>query len=430
IKSRLTAYDLFNNGSLTWTYVGAANDQLNPRTVMPAHTLQVFDPKQNDNVPSLNIPIPNTTTMYELFKSNPSHFVENEYNNFVTKYTSPRAVKEQVDSAYVEFNTRWQKLRFNLGVREERTRTVGRVYDLLPTALVRAAGYTPNTIPFVTYQYRNFQRRNRYGGYENTFLSGGLKYAITPSLVVQLAANQSIGRPDYNNLAGAISVDETNLIVRLPNPDMKPETSDKYFVSAQYYIEPAGTLSVSAYTLNVRNMGTNNTQVSAEASGYANDPEYAGYTFLRPTNLDGVRKIKGVELEYSQQLVFLPGFARGISVFGSITRVIPDIQLVSVAPKSANGGLRFSNQKFNLQLRSTWAAARINSIAATQTQWQYERIMFDVSGGYRFSSRYDLTISGRNIANSPIQVYVDKPNQLQRQFNYGAVWTVGLRAVF
>ena len=104
--------------------------------------------------------------------------------------------------------------------------------------------------------------------------------------------------------------------------------------------------------------------------------------------------------------------------------------MVSIASKSANGGLRFSNEKLNLQLRSTWTAPRINSIAATQTQWQYERIMFDVSGGYRFSSRYDLTISGRNVLNSPIRGYVDNPGLIQRQFNYGAVWTVGVRAVF
>ena len=56
--------------------------------------------------------------------------------------------------------------------------------------------------------------------------------------------------------------------------------------------------------------------------------------------------------------------------------------------------------------------------------------MFDVSGGYRFSSRYDLTISGRNVLNSPIRGYVDNPGLIQRQFNYGAVWTVGVRAVF
>lgn len=431
VKSRLTTYDLARTGSLTWTYVGPAKNQLDSSTVMIPHLEPgLFDPKQGDNLAALNIPIPNTTAMYDLFRAHPDYFVENEFANFVVLNTSGRAVKEQVDAGYLELNTRWKRLRLNFGARQERTRTVGRTFDLLPAALVRAAGYTANTIPFVTYQYRNFERRNKYGGYDNLFFSGGGKYALTKNLNLQLAANQSIGRPDYNNLAGAIAVDDTNLIVRIPNPDLKPETSNKYFASVQYYIEPAGTLSVSAYRLDVKNMGTSNTQVSPEAAGYADDPEYTGYTFLRPTNLSGVRKIKGVELEYSQQLVFLPGFARGFSVFGSVSRAAPDTHVANVVPKAANGGIRFSNHRFNLQLRSTWASARATSIAATQTQWQYERLMFDVSGGYKISQTYELTLSGRNIANSPIRGYVNEPGLLRVNQYYGAVWTLGMRGRF
>jgi TonB-dependent receptor len=368
--------------------------------------------------------------MYDLYRSNPDYFVENEYNNFVILNTSGRGVKEQVDARYLELNTRWNKLRLNAGVRHERTRTVGKVFDLIPNAQVRAAGYTPNTIPYVTYQYRNFDRRKKYGGYGNTFWSGGMKYAFTRNLTFQLAASQSIGRPDYNNLAGAVAVNENNLTVRLPNPDLKPETSDKYFASMQYYIEPAGTLSVSAYQLNVENMGTSNTEISPEEAGYADEPEYFGYTFLRPTNLDGIRKIKGVEVEYSQQLVFLPGFWRGFSVFGSISRAASDTQVTNIVPKSANGGIRFSNHKFNLQLRSTWSSARLTSIAATQTRWNYERIMFDLSGGYKINQTYEITLSGRNILNSPIRSYVNEPGILRTNFLYGPVWTIGVRGRF
>src|SRR6185295_15374264 len=200
----------------------------------------------------------------------------------------------------------------------------GRVFDIIPPAVIRRTrpDLVAGTIPYLVYQYRNFERRNRYGGYDNDFLSGGLKYSLAKNLVVQLAANQSIGRPDYNNLAGALAVNDTTFVVTLPNPDLKPETSNKYFASVQYYIEPAGTLSVSTYTLNVKNMGTSNTRISAEEAGLEDDPEYVGYTFFRPTNLDGTRKIKGLEVEYSQQLVFLPGFARGFSLFGSLTRAI------------------------------------------------------------------------------------------------------------
>ncbi|MEO6245283.1 MAG: carboxypeptidase regulatory-like domain-containing protein, partial [Opitutaceae bacterium] len=57
VKSRLTAYDLWKTGAHTWTYVGAARNQLAPSTVMAIHTQPVFDPRQGDNVPSLGIPI-------------------------------------------------------------------------------------------------------------------------------------------------------------------------------------------------------------------------------------------------------------------------------------------------------------------------------------------------------------------------------------
>jgi len=430
-KTRLTTYDLARTGSLTWTYVGAAKNQLSPTTVMTAHTYPgLFDPKQGDNLSALNIPIPNTTAMMDEFRQHPDYFVENEVGNYTVLKTSGRAVKEQVDAGYVEFNTRWQRLRLNVGLRDERTRTVGRTFDLLPAALVRAAGYTAGTIPYLNYQYRNFQRFNKYGGYENLFYSGGAKYAVTPKLHLQLAANQSIGRPDYNNLAGAIAINDTTQVVTLPNPDLKPETSNKYYASVQYYIEPAGTLSVSAYRLDVKNMGLANTRITAEAAGYADDPEYTGYTFIRPTNLDGVRKIKGTEVEYSQQLVFLPGFARGFSVFGSISRASPDTPVANVVPKAVNGGVRFSNQRFNLQVRSTWASARLTSSAASQDQWQYERIMFDVSGGYKFNSVYELTLSGRNVLNAPIRGYVNEPGLLRVNQLYGAVWTVGVRGRF
>jgi iron complex outermembrane receptor protein len=192
IKSRLTAYDLWKTGALTWTYVGAARNQLDPRTVMIAHEdRHLFDSQQGDNISAIGIPIPNATAMYQLYQSNPEQFTENTVGNFNTLYTSPRAAKEQIDAGYVELNTRWNRLRLNVGVRQERTRTVGRTFDLIPTPLVTRAGYTANTIPFITYQYRGFEKRNNYGGYENTFFSGGAKYSLRKNLVLQLSPASS-----------------------------------------------------------------------------------------------------------------------------------------------------------------------------------------------------------------------------------------------
>jgi TonB-dependent receptor len=430
IKSRLTVYDLWKTGSLTWTYIGPARNQLDPTTVMIPHTEpHLFDAKQGDNVDDIDIPIPNATAMYQLYQQHPEYFSENAFTNFSTLRTSPRAAKEQIDAGYVELNTRWQRLRLNVGVREERTRTIGRTFDLIPAAKIRATrpDLTPNTIPYLEYQYRGFEKFNKYGDYKNTFVSGGAKYSLLRNLVLQLSASQAIGRPDYNNLAGALTINDTNFTVRVPNPELKPETSNKVFASAQYYVEPAGTLTVSGYQLNLKNSGLGTEQISAEEAGLADDPAYAGYTFLRTSNAAGTRKIKGVEVEYSQQLVFLPGWMRGFSVFGSVSRAASDTVVTNLVPKAANGGIRFSNYKFNIQLRSTWSAARLTSTSATQRQWDYERLMFDLSGGYKLGQRYEITLSGRNITNTPIRGYINEPGLLRTNQEFGAVWTLGLR---
>lgn len=431
-KTRLTTYDLAVTGAQAWTYVGAAGNQLDPGTVPLIEKNYRFDPLQGGNFTSLGIPWPDTTKMWDLYLAHPEYFAPNTFQNFFNGFTSPRGVKEQVDAGYVEGTTRWQRLRMNLGVRTERTRTIGRTFDIIPNAVVRAQrpDLVPNTAPYTIYQYRNGERSNKYGSYQNWFFSGGAKYSLTSGLHLLLAASQSISRPNYNNIAGTISINDTARRITLPNPELKPETSDKYFVSLQYYLEPAGTMSVSAYELNVKNLGLANVAISAEEAGYADDPDYNGYDFLRASNAPGTRKIKGVDAEYSQQLVFLPGFWRGFSLFGSLSRTIPDLRVTSLVSKSANGGVRFSNHKFNLQLRCTWAAARLTSTNAQRDQWLNERIMFDLSGGYKINKTYELTLSGRNINNSPIRGYENYPGRLRMNEYLGPVWTLGVRGRF
>jgi len=429
-KSKLAVYDLEKNGALQWTYVGAAGSMTAPTTILPTTNRLPYDARVGGNVGTLGIPLTDPYATRDLLISQPTYFTPSVTANRIAELYSARALKEQIDAGYFEMNTRWQSLRFNLGVRHERTRTIGRAQDILPAAAVTKEGYTPGTVSFTDYQYRYGRRESSYGGYGNTFFSGGAKWAITPNLNLQLAGSQSISRPGYNNLTGTITVDEAAQTVRVPNPDLKPETSDKFFTGVQYYLEPAGTLSLSAFRLNIENMGAGIQNITAAEAGYANDPEFVGYRFLRPVNSPGTRRIDGVELEYSQQLVFLPSVLSGLSVFGSVTRTAADDRIVNHVPKSANGGLRYGNNTLNAQIRATWSAPRFNSAIASEELWQYERLMFDFSGGWRINPRYELTVSGRNILNSPIAIYSNTPGLLRAINHYGASWTVGVRGKF
>ena len=430
-KTRLVTHDIERQGNRSWTFVGPSGSQTAVTTVFPVFQNFVpFDPRIGGNIRALNLAYVDNTVLHRMFVAHPSHFVPDTIGNFTNELTAPRSLKEQIDSAYVEGSTRVGKLRLDLGLRHERTRNLARVPDPLPAPVVAAAGYSAGTIPYLAYQYRYGRRSSTYGDYGNVFLSGGAKYSFTRNLVLQVAANEAILRPSYNLLAGIPTINETQRIITLPNPEMKPELSKKYFVSAQYYLEPAGTLSVSSYQIDIRNKGSSTTSISAAAAGYADEPDYAGYTFVRPTNLNGTRRMKGVDFEYSQQLVFLPGAWRGFSVFGSLSRTVADTPLVNVVPKSANGGIRFGNHRFNLQVRATWTAAKINAVATNEVRWWGEQLLVDLSGTYKLSRTYELTLSGRNITNAFQDYYSNEPGLLRSREILGPVWTLGVRGRF
>jgi TonB-dependent receptor len=430
IKTRLTTHDVENDNSAQWTYVGPGGTLASQTSaVFPIHQVMNFDPKVGGNMTQLNLPYVDPTKLHNVYVDHPDWFIPDAVGNFRTALTAPRGLKEQVDAYYVETSTRLNKLRLNLGARNERTRTVGKVFEILPAARIPAI-YTPGTIPYINYQYSP-GRHNQYGEYDNWFLSGGAKYELTRNLVLQVAGAQSILRPSYDNLAGVITIDDVRSIAMVPNPNLKPETSNKYFASVQYYLEPAGTLSISAYELNIKNLSsTARRTVTAAEAGYGDDPAYAGFTFQQVTNLAGTQKMKGVDFEYSQQLVFLPGFWRGFSVFGSISRTVSELQLVGVVPKAANGGIRFGNHKFNLQVRGTWQSAKIDSFATNEIRWQAERFLVDVSGGYKFNRTYELTLSGRNITDAFQDYYSNTPGLLRSREILGPIWTLGVRGRF
>ena len=56
--------------------------------------------------------------------------------------------------------------------------------------------------------------------------------------------------------------------------------------------------------------------------------------------------------------------------------------------------------------------------------------MFDFSGGYRINQTYEITVTGRNILNSPIATYSNEPGLLRSSARFGPAWTIGVRGRF
>ena len=431
-----------NEGSFKqFQYVGPTNDltQTSAAAVIPWTQNYKFDlglDGQGGNVTAQNWRADSNYALRDIYAQHPEYFVPDTTGNLTRQLQNNKRISEQIDAAYIEGQTRLGKARLDLGLRYEKTTTEARVADIRPAREVTAAGLATNTVEGILYQYRNGRQTTRHGSYDDWFLSGGLKYDFTRKLVGHVAFSESILRADYGNLGGVTSVNDNTQVVTVPNAELKPEHSTKYYAGVQYYLEPSGIVGLSYYKLKLKDMQQAGFTVAPEDVGYTAG-DYPGYTFISTQNGAGTNETDGLTFEYNQQMTFLPGVLKGLSLYGSVTRVIADNVRIGVPNRTANWGLRYRYGRFNFQINGTWqAASRVGSLNDTPTtnntgvRWLEDRELWNLSAGFRLTKHFELMLSGRNIFNAPSIQYSNVPGRIYLYDVYGSLWSAGIRGTF
>ena len=422
-------------------YVGPTNDltQTAAAAVLPWTQNYKFDlglGGKGGNVTAQNWRADSNYGVYDIYTQHPEYFVPDTVGNLTRQLQNNKKISEEIDAAYVEGQTRLGRARLDLGLRYEKTKTEAQVADIRPAREVTAAGLSTSTVQGILYQYHDGQQTKRHGAYDDWFLSGGAKYDFTRKLVGQIAFSESILRADYGNLGGVTSVNDNTQMVTVPNAELKPEHSTKYYAGIQYFLEPSGLVGFSYYKLKLKNMQQAGFTVAPEAVGYSAS-DYPGYTFISTQNGAGTAETDGLIFEYNQQLTFLPGALKGVGLYGSLTRVIADNLRIGVPNKTANWGVRYRYGRFNVQINGTWqAASRQGALSDTVTtnntgiRWLEARELWNVSAGFRLTRHFELMLSGRNIFNAPSIQYSNVPGRIYLYDVYGSLWSAGIRGSF
>lgn len=465
LSTRAVSYD-YSTIDDRYTYLGPTG---RPQEAPIPHTQNyVFDfplAGRGGNISAQNWRVDDTYAAYRIFQEHPEYFRPDTVDNVRRRLVGQRNLDEKVDAAYLELNSRVKSLRFNAGVRGERTSIDTQFLGRRSDEEVIAAGYNPNSVEGVTYRYYNGERHTRSKDYSNLFLSGGIKYDFTRNLEAQLSASQSILRPDYGNLAGVTSYDDDLQVVTIPNGQLKPEYLTKYYAGLRYHFEPAGTLSLSAYRLDIKDLQIRNIEISkAEAerivgyplggseesgeddsgAGEDGDEMAAAQRYRTTINAPDLLSFYGVTLEYNQQLTFLPGALRGLSVFSSFTwgdvaGAKRSIERLESVRYSANGGIRYRLGRLHFTVRGTWkddVLAGVTEPTADRYHflndhiYRKDRFSLDLSGGIKLNKRYELSFSVRNLLNAPTIYYSNVPDRMARYYVTGAVWNFSVKGTF
>jgi TonB-dependent receptor len=407
LKSREESYRLANY-NLSWTYVGPANNRT--LAVVPVSPIEM-NPHKGGNIFDQWLQFPDRTALATIFHEHPEYFTPNPTNaTSDANRLAQRFVKEQIDSAYLMGNTRFDRLTLQGGARYERTRDLSKTYE-------------------------RGVRKTRSGDYDDLFLSGAAKYAFTKDFRAVVSYSQALLRPDFGNLTGVATINDTNFTGTIPNADLKPEHSDNYSARLEYYFEPVGFFGVGVFENDVKDVQFQSRSIAAEDIGLG--AEYPGYTFTTWQNADRL-KIRGLELEYNQQLTFLPGVLSGLGVFANYTRTqASDLILAGKrAPKVASGGVSFRYRGINTSLKCVWTDDTYDSNVASATnnaiRYQRSRTMFDLnlSAPVPFVKHTTVFASGRNIFNAPAIIYENTRDLLYQHDQFGVTWTFGLKGTF
>ncbi|MBL9190236.1 MAG: TonB-dependent receptor [Opitutaceae bacterium] len=393
------------------------------------------------SISGANVFMPNLRGIRELYAARPGDFRQNwgtNNDNFYQSYVARRRrYNERIDAAFLMGTTNYRGLSLRAGLRWEKTSTDASEADTRTPSEVRAAGFPvtaggiATTIPGIQYQFLSRPRVHRVGEYDNLFPSASLKYNFARNLDFHFGYSSTIRRPSYVNLSGVWVVNDDPAVqtVTSPNARLKPETADNYAARVAYYFEPVGQLAATFTERKVTDLIVTD-RLSASEFGY-DGTEFAAFTFVSFNNNPGTIKIRSMELEYSQSLSFLGEKFKRLSVRGAYTRLYAEVPRANLTPHLASGGLNYSLGRLNVYGNWNWSDDVRTNLAGTT--YRRHRTNLDAGGSWRFSHIYSLSISVRNILDTPyvnMQRFASGPTAMTRNETVGQSWTFAVKGAY
>lgn len=309
-----------------------------------------------------------------------------------SQLSNDREITETVTAGYAMAHMRIRALTVLAGVRVEKTET-----DAEGPLQVGAA--------FVG-------RQRRKGDYIDTFPGVHLRYSPTRNLISRLSYSNGIGRPSFDSLIPLDTINDTSRTISRRNTALKPQYSDNYDATLEYYFEPVGSVSVSAFQKDVRDFQFNATSIVGSGPDNGFEGQYEGYTVSMARN-GGNARYRGLELAYQQQFTFLPGFWRGFGFSANFTKLTTrgdyggttaTTQVAGFIPKTSNIALSYLGYGWNLRLNAVWRSTYLvgNNANPALLRYQEPKLQINLKTKYSFTPRFALFCDIENLNKSPI----------------------------
>ncbi len=254
--------------------------------------------------------------------------------------------------------------------------------------------------------------RTAESDYVDWFPNLQFRYEPIPHFTVRANYSTTIRRPRISDLVGRFSVNDIGQIVSVSNLSLNPQISSHYDVTLEYYFKPVGVASIGAFRKEIKNYVTATSfRITGNEFGL-NLGDYVGWLGNSRVNA-GDGTVEGLELNYSQQLSFLPGILRGLGVMGNWTvltsagdynGVVTNLpfknSLTGLRPRSGNAGMTCNCRRWDLRLMWNYADTYLASLNAgdpSSSEFIGRRDQFDLFARFKITKNVNVFLDVVNL---------------------------------
>ena len=319
-------------------------------------------------------------------------------------WSSDYFYKEQLFAAYVSAKYGWRKTTLIAGVRYDKVDYDAR--SPLAVAGTYNGTFTPSG-----------------GTWENALPSAILTHYFTPRFRIKAAVSQSLGRPQFGEIAQAVVRNDQNLTITRGNPDLKPRHADNYDLALEYFYNNEGMVAVSLFAKDIKD----------DIYTQAVDVDIDGLTYraTQPFN-SSQSKMRGVEVALTHNAIpGLPGpLEKRLGVALNYTKLWGEMDYLSgttyVHLKSlqyqpdymANATLfyTFLRKKGEFRISYNWKGQSPISLGLYPWTTYWLRASERLDAGFRYSitKNFIVKLQARNLTNEGVKQGYLGPYEMNR----------------
>lgn len=261
------------------------------------------------------------------------------------------------------------------------------------------------------------------GGYDHLLPSLNFSHFLTQGIRLKAGVSQSLGRPQFGDIAQAETRNNTNLTIARGNANLQPRQANNYDLTLEYFFAGSGLISVGAFAKDIKD--------DIYTSSADETIDGVIWTVTTPRNASA-SKMRGVEGQIIHDAIpGLPGFLeKRLGVSLNYTKLWGEMDYLSGSTwvhlkalqyqpdwiANATVFYSFPRKKGEIRVSYHWKGHSPISLGAFPwtTYWLRAQRRVDVGVRYSLSKRLVVKLQANNLTSEPVEQGYHDPYAMNR----------------